>query len=320
MEKRGFWVAGIVVGLLGGALGVLALSQGFLGSRQASQEVATIQPASMPEPEVAPALPPKRITERPGNLQGSVMVVMYHQLGPTEKYMVRSYDNFRKDLNRLYEMGYRPVTMAEYAQNKMSLAPGASPVVLTFDDSWISQFRMLPDGTIDRKSFVGIWEEFAQKHPDFPVKGTFYVLPNGPFEQKNSAARKLELLRSWGSEIASHTIKHYDLRKKSDEVVKKELAESAEFVRSLGWEPVSLALPYGSIPRNTKLLEGFEWNGKRVKYQNVVLAGSAPNFSPNHRRFNPLRIWRVQAYPGVMGIDYWLDKVEAGESKPYVQP
>lgn len=261
-----------------------------------------------------------RVTKRPGNRMGSVLVLMYHRTGPEEKYMVRSTKKFRADLTRLYRLGYRPVTLAEYASNSMPLPRGASPVVITFDDSDPSQFALKSDGSVDPNCMVGIWRSFEKKYPDFPVRGTFFILPNGPFGQRKLAQRKLNLLRTWGSEIGSHTMTHSNMSKLTDEQVRHELGKSFDLIGSFGFEPTSMALPYGILPQNRDLLKGFVYKGKTYRYWNVVLAGAAPAPSPMSPSFNSLRIQRVQAYDGLYGINYWLNYNKKYPGKPYVQP
>lgn len=262
----------------------------------------------------------KRVTKRVGNRAGTVLVLMYHKTGPEEKFMVRSQKNFLADLTRLYKLGYRPVTLAEYGSNQMKLPRGASPVVLTFDDSDPSQFLIKPDGSIDPKSLVGIWHKFAKSHPDFPVKGTFFVLPNGPWGSKKDAPIKLEYMRKWGCEIGSHTMNHKNLSKLSDAEVIAEFGRSYDYVKKLGFEPTSMALPYGILPKNRELVEGFQFKGQKYRYWNVVLAGSAPAKSPLNKSYDNLRIQRVQAYNGIYGINWWLDFNKKNPTRPYVQP
>lgn len=263
---------------------------------------------------------PKPVTDRLPNRQGNVLILMYHRIEKDEKKMVRSYENFAGDLNRLYAMGYRPVTLDEYVNNRMPLPRGASPVILTFDDSWQSQFSMKADGSIDPQCAVGIWRTFAKKYPDFPVKGTFFILPNGPFGQKKFAKKKVEMLLEWGSEIGSHTLSHGKLSQMTDEEVMKELAGSYDYIASLGATARSIATPYGIAPKNRSLLNKFELNGKRYGYDNICLAGSSPAPSPISDKMDRLRIPRVQAYGGTLGIDYWLNRVSNGKVQPYVQP
>jgi peptidoglycan/xylan/chitin deacetylase (PgdA/CDA1 family) len=262
----------------------------------------------------------KRVSNRAGNRMGTVLVLMYHKLGPQEKYMVRSYDNFVRDLNRLYKLGYRPVTLAEYGANRMKLPRGASPVVLSFDDSHETQFVLNRDGEPASNSFVGAWAKFAKSHPDFPVKGTFFVLPNGPFGQKLLAKKKLALFKQWGCEVASHSMNHPDFSKLSDSQAISELGRSYDYVKSLGFEPTSMALPYGKLPKNRQLLRTFEYKGETRKYWNTCIAGYKPAPSPLSPKFNRHMIDRVQAYNGIYGINWWLDYNKKYPSSPYVQP
>lgn len=264
---------------------------------------------------------PARVTERKGNTEGSVIVPMYHHIGPTEKYMFRSYEHFRNDLLRFYKMGFRPVTMREYVHDDMKLAPGASPVVMTFDDSHRDQFNILEDGTVDPKCFVGIWMAFAAKHPDFPVKATFFVNANGPFGQKKWVAKKIEMLKAWGCQVGSHTMSHPNLKKLSEEQVVKEMGACIDMIEALGMEADSFCYPYGIKPKDMTLLtKGFEYKGKRYKHTDACLAGDQPAYSPKSKKFNPYNIARVGADEKDHGLTYWLNRIADGRHKPYVQP
>ena len=262
----------------------------------------------------------ERVTDRPGNRMGSVPVIMYHRFGEEESFMVRSYQNFRNDLLRLYNMGFRPVTLNEFVTNQMQLPRGASPVVLSFDDSHPTQFTFLDNGEIDPDCALGIWSEFAETYPDFPVKGTFFVLPNGPFGQTRLREKKMAFLKESGSEVGSHTMSHAALNELEDEEVMKELADSYNFVTKLGFTARSFATPYGIAPKNRELLENFEWDGFQYGYDNICLAGSSMAPSPLSQALDRARIPRIQAYDGPFGIVYWLNRISNGKSAPYVQP
>lgn len=217
-------------------------------------------------------------------------------------------------------MGFRPVTLGDYLDNRMDLAPGASPIVITFDDSTQSQFSMLPNGQIDPNSAIGAWKEFAEKHSDFPILASFYVLPPVPWGQKDHLPKKLAFLQQWGCEIGSHTISHTSLKKLSEEQAKQELAGSIEFVRGLGFDCRALSLPYGISPKNATLLRKFVYNGKAYSLDGCLLVGANPAPSPTSDKFDPYRIPRIQGIDGPYGVTYWLDKVAKGEVEPYVQP
>lgn len=257
------------------------------------------------------APPPKRVTDRPANEQGVIFIVEYHKIAEQEARWDRSTKRFREDLERFYKMGFRPVTLRDAMQPEIALPPGASPIVFTFDDSHVTQFRYLPDGSIDPNCAVGIWQAFAEKHPDFPVVATFLILPPVPFGQKDYVADKLAELKKWGCEIGSHTLTHRNLSKLSATEAKKELSGSKEWLRGLDVPATSLALPYGINPKDKSLLD---------VYDNVLLVGANPAPSAKSGKLNRKAIPRIQGIEGEMGITYWLDQVEKGAVKPYVAP
>ena len=244
---------------------------------------------------------------------------MYHHIANGKGAMYRSPEKFERDLENLYKMGFRPVTMTEYVQNKMKLAPGASPVVMTFDDAHPNQFKFLKDGSVDPKSGVGIWMKFAKTHPDFPVKGTWYVLPN-LWGQEKFKEKKIKMLLDMGSEIGNHTVHHKDLKKQSDEQVKAEIGKMNLLLQKLGiGKDMPFAPPYGSYPRNLKLVQKFSYAGKTIEHSSACLAGSCPGPSPEDKKhFNPYKIPRLHGNGRELGIDDWLNMVKKGQCKVYV--
>lgn len=275
------------------------------------------QPDPVEEPPVIEEVV-EPVTDRPGNVEGKVLIVMYHHIGEEEGSYKRSIENFKGDLQRLYDMGFRPVTLAEYVDDAMRLPPGASPVVLTWDDSNRDQFRYLEDGSIDPDCGVGIWRQFAEEHPDFPVRGTFFVLKNGPFGEDGQ--KKVDQLLAWGCEIQSHTIRHPNLRKLTDDQIMKELKEAQEYVRSLAPEPRFLSLPFGIRPENHDLLVEFELDGTTVRHEAAVKVGAGLALAPGDPDRDLHWLPRVQAYDGEYGLTFWLDLIEDGKVAPYVQP
>ncbi|AIE85631.1 polysaccharide deacetylase [Fimbriimonas ginsengisoli Gsoil 348] len=252
---------------------------------------------------------------------GSVFVVEYHHIRAGKNSMIRSPKEFRADLERLYKLGFRPCTVSQYLNNQMDMPPGATPAVFTFDDSNPSQLQLRPDGAVDPNCAVGIWQEFAKLHPDFPVRATFYVLPDVMWGQPKMLEKKLALLKSLGCELGNHTVTHPILRKLSDDKVKEEIAVATDRLEKLGVPlPVSLALPFGVSPKNKQLLRGFDYKGKRYVQKAVFLVGAEPACSPMDPKLDRYRIPRIQAYNGPMGLPEWLDKFERGQVKAYVAP
>ena len=108
------------------------------------------------------------------------MILEYHKIDNPEGRWTRTPENFKGDLKRLWELGYRLVALTDYLDGKISLPAGTSPVILTFDDSSPGQFRYVQRGgdwVIDPECGLGILEAFAREHPGFGRAATFYVLP-----------------------------------------------------------------------------------------------------------------------------------------------
>lgn len=307
-------------------LGVCASLAIVLGcDKQVTQvnPIAFTQPSVKATPETRPA--PKmhpglvRVTKRPANKKGVVFVTEYHNIGEGKSKMFRTGAQFRKDLERLYKQGFRPVTASEYLYNRMKLPPGASPVVMTFDDSQPSQIRLLRDGSLDPNCAMGIWQDFAKEHPDFPMKATFFVLPR-MWDQPEFRRKKVHMVTGWGSEIANHTLHHPVLRKKDDEVVKAEIAGGCELLRKYGHTgPILFAAPYGSTPKNRALIKRFKYKNTIYTIDAAFLVGSNPAPAPG-QDMDIHRVPRIIAQPGPLGLDYWLNRAARKEIKPYVAP
>ncbi|MBN1219316.1 MAG: polysaccharide deacetylase family protein [Anaerolineae bacterium] len=267
----------------------------------AATPVSTATPTVIP----SPTLPP--------NLLGSVLVLEYHLIREPEDRWQRTPDNFRADLERLHAEGYTPANIIDLALGFPNLPAGRKPVVLTFDDSDISQFRYLENGTIDPDSAVGILEAFHRQHPeDWPLKGTFYVLQdvNVPdrilFGQKELQDQKLRWLVDNGFEVASHTISHFNLTEGSDDQVQWQLAVSQRQLeaRLPGYDVQSLSVPFGNYPLNETLVAQGMWEGEPYTYRSTVMVSGGASPSPHSVEFNPHYIPRVQALQ--TELDYWL--------------
>src|ERR1051326_774702 len=140
----------------------------------ATEPRAGVREIRSPSPPSVKQKKPKKLTDKsavttvtlklpksvhPPNEVGVVPILEYHDISPYEKYMHRSITNFRRDLNRLYTEGYRPISMKEYLDNRIDLPVGLSPVLLTFDDARQSQFSYLPNGKLDPQCAVAILQE-----------------------------------------------------------------------------------------------------------------------------------------------------------------
>ncbi|HOL17241.1 MAG TPA: polysaccharide deacetylase, partial [Bacillota bacterium] len=139
------------------------------------------------------------------NEAGEIMVLMYHEIGEPEDEWVRTPENFRKDLQELYDAGYRAVSMNDVLDGRIDIPAGTTPVVLTFDDGRAGQFRYIEkegELVMDPDCAVAILEEFYEAHPDFGLAATFYLFYSGvPFGQPDLVQKKLDYLVERGFEI-----------------------------------------------------------------------------------------------------------------------
>ena len=266
------------------------------------------------------ALTTEQLRKARVNEAGVVPILEYHDVLPKEHSMVRSIDNFKHDLQRLYEEGYRPVLLRDVLDNKIDLPAGMSPVVFTFDDARNSQFRYLPGGEIDPACVIGIWQAFARTHPDFPIKATFYVLPAVGFCGTPDAAKKMKTLLAMGCEIGNHTVTHPKLSQLSDAAVEKELGQCVTLIEKLApnTKVDTMALPMGISPKNKKLLASGSYNGQTYSNRAVLLVGANPAPAPISKRFNPMRLPRIQACEENSGSTFWLDRIKKGDMGRYV--
>jgi hypothetical protein len=260
-----------------------------------------------------PGISVKRVTERPANPDGGVIIVEYHKIAKEEARWDRSIVRFKQDLLRFYKLDFRPVLLSSYLSGKFDLPPGASPVIFTFDDSHPSQIRFLDDGSLDPDCALGIWQSFAKEHPGFPVRASFFILPpTGPWGQPSLVERKFDLLQELGCEVGSHTVDHPNLGKTPASQAEAQLRDANRFIERAGFEPFAIALPFGVSPKDPKLI---------AKYHKIaLLVGAGPAPPPGSPKLNLLRLPRIQGIDGDFGITYWLDRVESGEFRPYVQP
>lgn len=267
-----------------------------------------------PSPEDLPALPDS--LER-------VPILEYHLIGDRDSRWMVERDHFRRQLEMLYDGGYRPINVSELVDRTWSIPAGTRPIVFTFDDASPSQFSYIErDGKleIDPQSAVGIWLAFHAKHPDWGLRATFCMLPaaaaghaffgeKGIDGQKSEwRFRKVRYLAEQGFELCDHTLWHANLAKYSDAVVQEQIARGALAIDSAvpGYRVRTFALPLGIWPKNRELAVKGSWRdprtGREIRYHFdavlLVSGGLAPN--PRSPRFDPLRLPRVEVFGDVI--------------------
>jgi peptidoglycan/xylan/chitin deacetylase (PgdA/CDA1 family) len=262
----------------------------------------------------------------PPNELGRVMILEYHKIDRPENRWTRTPDNFRRDLQRLWERGYRLVRLGDFLDGKIALPRGTTPVILTFDDSSPGQFRYVErqgEWVIDPDCAVGIIEAFARAHSEFGHAATFYVLPgadppNRLFNQPALATRKLAYLAANGYEIGNHTLWHANLGRYPEPVVRSQIATAQEWIQQHvpGYRPRTLALPMGVYPRQTSWAEAGGVKGTTYRHDAILMVAGGAALSPFAKGFDPYHLPRIQAME--REIDGWLTYFERHPEERYV--
>ncbi|MGE5474073.1 MAG: polysaccharide deacetylase family protein [Ignavibacteriales bacterium] len=272
---------------------------------------------------------PENKTGLKSNQMGKIMIIMYHRFVEKETDdWTRSFDNFKNDLQVLYDKGYRPINLKDYIDGKIDIPSGYSPVIFTFDDGTAGQFNLIEkEGvlTANPKSAVGIMEEFNKVHPDFNLRGTFFINYTGFFPGKGTSEQKLKYLADKGFEIGNHTMTHINLNKaKSPESIEQEIGGHVKKTAELipGYVVDELALPLGisSKKYSQYVVEG-EYEGVKYKNRAIMLVGSNPAFSPFDKSRNLLRLPRIRARgkkPVENDMYYWLDYFEKNPEQRFI--
>lgn len=262
------------------------------------------------------------------NEAGKIMIVMFHNFVESYKSGDKSYtttfDDFRKLLDTLYTADYRLVNLNDFVNNKIDVPAGFIPIVFTFDDGTAGQFNMVDNNgklEVNKQSAVGIMEEFSKAHPDFGLKGTFYVnLGCAVFPGKGTVQDRLAYLTGKGFEIGNHTFNHTNLKKvKTAEEVQKAIGENQKKLLEIlpDYTFNTMSLPYGSPAKDLKnFVEKGEFEGLKYINAGIMEVGWDPSVPPASRKFNPLSIHRVRA-SGIVPVEadlaWWLKKLSKAE-------
>jgi peptidoglycan/xylan/chitin deacetylase (PgdA/CDA1 family) len=274
------------------------------------------------------------LSKKPNEL-GKIMVLMYHNIGEKEDVWVRTPDNFRQDLERLYNEGYRPIRLSDYVNNEIDVEAGYTPIVITFDDGNQNNFNIIgeKDGIpeIDPNCAVGIMDAFNKEHPDFNGTADFFLFGTNPFGQEEYVEYKLNYLVENGYDVGNHTMSHVDFKSskyQNAEAIQKALAVQVQRleneIKDESYRVNTLALPYGHRPK-TDALQKFLAKGSYdgTEYENVAVlnVGWDPYYSPVDKRFDQTTIHRIRA--GVIEVDNvgildWLESFEKHPTRKYI--
>lgn len=270
------------------------------------------------------------------NELGRIPVVEYHLIDTADGRYARERGRFARDLELLYQRGYRPVSISQLLDRKIDLPRGLSPVVFVFDDASPSQFRYIERNgnlEIDPVSAVGIWMDFRKRRPDWANNAVFCMLSGaqagrslfgdkGIEGQKSEwRHRKVQFLKDQGFELCNHTLWHANLSKYSDAVVQEQIARGEMAIDSAvpGYDVRTFALPLGVWPKNRALAKSGSWTdpktGKAFRYDNeaILEVAGGPTESPHDPKFNPLSIKRIEVFGNQ--LEQVLDRLDRNASR-----
>ncbi|MBS7525676.1 polysaccharide deacetylase family protein [Fusibacter paucivorans] len=252
-------------------------------------------------------------TERAGvNELGKTMIIMYHRIGDDNSYYTRSVEAFKADLQRLYDEGYSLASMQSYLSGRIEVPFGRTPVILTFDDGDISNFRYLDDGSIDPNCAVGIINAFSEAHPAFGRHAVFYLNKDNPFGQPSEFSKKAGYILENGYEFGNHTMHHTSLKALTSNEIKTAIGGNANYFESLlpAVHFRTIALPFGDRPQNDQLYSYvFSGTYEDKPYDNriALLVGWRPE-KPLYAFETTLQfVNRVQSGDNQYQLGYWLD-------------
>lgn len=269
-------------------------------------------------------LSPEELQRIKPNEDGKITVVMFHNF--VESFTPTKYDDgaytttfndFRSLLQNLYDKGYRLINLNDMLDNNISVPAGFIPIVFTFDDGTSGQFNLVEENgklVASKQSAVGILEEFNRTHPDFGLKGTFYVnMGLAVFDGKGTVPERLKYLIDEGFEIGNHTLTHVHLNevKTADKIIQEVGENQKKMLEAIpGYQFKSFALPFGQASKElqSNVVKG-EFQGVKYENQAIMNVGWDPSVSPVSKSFNPLSIHRVRS-SGIKPVDadlaWWL--------------
>jgi peptidoglycan/xylan/chitin deacetylase (PgdA/CDA1 family) len=256
------------------------------------------------------------------NENGQIMIIMYHNLASKPGSYATTAELFRQDLQRLYNEGYRTISMSDLISGQIDIPIGTTPVLLTFDDGSKSNFFYDEDGEISSESVVGILDDFYNEYPEFGKKAIFYLYGRLPFREYELIEDKLTYLIEQGYEIGTHTYGHQALNELGPDGIRTALGQNEALIDSYidNHDMIHLSLPYGIRPSEGHWEYVKEGIYESTSYQilSSVNVGWNPIKSPIHMSFNPYSLNRVTVGEDDFELNYWLDYFLDNPSKKFI--
>ncbi|PKM52406.1 MAG: hypothetical protein CVV02_01250 [Firmicutes bacterium HGW-Firmicutes-7] len=258
---------------------------------------------------------------------GHIMVVMYHGISDQPPYH-RTETDFVKDLNYLYEHGYRLISMEDYKNSNIKVEAGFTPIVLTFDDGLSTTFSLEEVGgkLVPKKgTAIYLLEEFYKVNPDFGKEAILYINGgNGAFEGAGAYEERLKWLVDNGYQIGNHTNTHPKLSQLTGEQVQEEIGKVDTLIKTTipGYVVNTITYPHGIRPEEAyrKFVVNGSFEGNNYEYQLGFREGpSGPMVAPIHVDFDAFNCPRVRGSEGAEGdLWWWLTYYEDHKDMKYI--
>jgi len=289
------------------------------------------EPTDVPEvptPTEAPVKEPVDYSVVQPNEIGEIPIVMFHNFvedlnSTTDNQYTTSFSAFEELLETLYNEGYRLISMRDFIDHNIDVPAGMKPMVFSFDDGTPGQFSLIEQNgklVVNPKSAVGIMIKFNEKHPDFGLKGIFYLnmdKEDKTFEGAGTLKERLEILLSYGFEVGNHSWGHFDFSTaQSRQQINEKLGRNEKRLREIldGEKFYSLALPFGSkAPEGLRdaMVKG-TFEGVEYHNETIMAVGAQPSMPSIHVNFNPEYVGRIRAQGKVQenyDLTFWLPKM-----------
>ncbi|HWV23995.1 MAG TPA: polysaccharide deacetylase family protein, partial [Thermomicrobiales bacterium] len=303
----------------------------------AATEIPQVAPTTAPQVASVQteSLSPDELRTLQPNELGAVPVLMYHAFTSDPSLVAeftRLSDDFRDDLQWLYDHDFHVITMRDLLDNRIDIPAGKHPVVLTFDDASPGQFLFVKDENGELvpgpTSAVGIMEAFFAEHPDFGHTAHFAIVPNYCFgldteyNTPDYCKQKLDYLVDHGYEIGNHTSWHDNLSELTTDGVAEEVGGAAVFIDEHVQGPANLSrvltLPYGQRPdpethpeASALLTDGFTYKGDDIRIEAEIEVSGGPAYSPSSAKWDPFAITRFNTDDA--SLNQWFPAFENGD-------
>ncbi len=232
------------------------------------------------------------------NEMGKIAVITYHQIGSIDNFLIRKRSEFKEDLKLLKKEGFYPIKVSDFMRGIFRVPKGKKPVVISFDDSSISQFEMDKDGNISMDSAVGMMEEFKLENPDYPLTAMFFVSANTFFGQPSLIKKKMEFLIQHNYEIGNHTFTHLNFRFFPKRVSEQIAFCQRDLYKFLPYTMYAMATPYGSFPPEKYEESLIRGSVGQSSYRNEIVFdySNQLSFSPFDIHFDRFKVHRIHGH------------------------